>query len=144
MLQINALFEPDAEKGGFVVTFPDFPRGVTQGDTEEEATEMALDAIGLVIEEPIRRGQEIPQRSKVHGRKYRLIRLPVFQELKTALYMRWRESGVKKGDLARRLGIPKTQVDRLFDLRHHSRLDQIEAAFRALCRQIAVEIQEAA
>jgi len=144
MLQINALFEPDAEKGGFVVTFPDFPWGVTQGDTEEEATEMAMDAIGLVIEELIRRGKEIPRRSKVRGRKYRLIRLPVFQELKTALYMRWRESGVKKGDLARRLGIPKTHVDRLFDLRHHSRLDQIEAAFRALGRQIAVEIQEAA
>ena len=46
MLEINALFEPDTEKGGFVVTFPDFPWGVTQGETEEEATEMAVDAIG--------------------------------------------------------------------------------------------------
>ena len=27
MLQINARFEPDTEKGGFVVTFSDFPWG---------------------------------------------------------------------------------------------------------------------
>jgi len=73
---INALFEPDAEKGGFVVTFPDFPWGVTQGDTEEDSAEMALDAICLVIGELIERGQEIPRQSKVRGRKYRTIRLP--------------------------------------------------------------------
>ena len=36
MLRFNALFEPDTEKGGFVVTFPDFKWGVTQGDTEQE------------------------------------------------------------------------------------------------------------
>ena len=32
-----ALFEPDLEAGGFVVTFPDFSYGVTQGESEQEA-----------------------------------------------------------------------------------------------------------
>ena len=73
MLEINALFEPDTGKGGFVVTFPDFPWGVTQGETEEEATEMAVDAIGLVIGELIKRGEKIPRQSKVRGRKYHTI-----------------------------------------------------------------------
>jgi antitoxin HicB len=36
------------------------------------------------------------------------------------------------------------QIDRLVDLRHASRLDQLEAAFRALGKQLTVEIQEAA
>jgi predicted RNase H-like HicB family nuclease len=36
MFYVNARFEPDAQKGGFVVTFPDFPWGVTQGETEAE------------------------------------------------------------------------------------------------------------
>jgi antitoxin HicB len=36
------------------------------------------------------------------------------------------------------------QIDRLLDLRHASRLDQLEAAFRALGKQISVEIREAA
>ena len=47
-------------------------------------------------------------------------------------------------DLAKRLGIPKTNVDRLFDLRHQSRLDQIEAAFRALGKQLSIEVRDAA
>jgi len=107
MLEINALFEPDAEAGGFVVTFPDFPWGVTQGETEAEATEMAEDAIAMVINELIKRGQEIPQRSKVRGRKYRTIHLPAMQAAKVELYRQFRTSGLRKVDLARRIGIPK-------------------------------------
>jgi len=45
MVTYPALFEPDHEAGGFVVTFPDFGRGVTQGDAVEEATEMAQDLL---------------------------------------------------------------------------------------------------
>ena len=42
--------------------------------------------------------------------------------------------------LARRLGWHMPQIDRLFDLRHASRLDQIEAAARALGRQLDVRV----
>lgn len=144
MLEINALFEPDTEKGGFVVTFPDFPWGVTQGDSEEEAMEMAADAIAMVINELIKRGQEIPRQSKVRGRKYRIVRLPALQAAKTELYRAFSASGIRKSELARRLGIPKTVVDRLFDLSHNSRLDQVEAAFRVLGKRINLQIEEAA
>jgi antitoxin HicB len=51
---------------------------------------------------------------------------------------------MRKAELARHLGIPTTQVDRLFDLRHHSRLDQIEAAFKALGKEISIEVRDAA
>jgi len=53
-------------------------------------------------------------------------------------------SGVRKAELARRLGIPKANVDRLFDLRHHSRLDQIEAAFHVFGREIRIQVLTAA
>jgi antitoxin HicB len=46
--------------------------------------------------------------------------------------------------LARRLNCHMPQIDRLVDLRHASRLDQLEAAFRALGKQLSVEIREAA
>jgi len=49
-----------------------------------------------------------------------------------------------RGEPARRLDIPKTTVDRLFDLDNHPRLDRIEAAFAALGKRIAVEVQDAA
>jgi antitoxin HicB len=36
------------------------------------------------------------------------------------------------------------QVDRLLDLLHNSRLDQLEAAFRALGKRIGISVEEAA
>jgi antitoxin HicB len=56
--------------------------------------------------------------------------------------MRTTETG--KAELARRLNWHLPQVDRLLDLRHASRLDQLETAFRALGKQLSVEVSEAA
>jgi antitoxin HicB len=142
-MSYQALFEP-AEEGGFIVTFPDFEFGITQGDTEEEARDMAADSLALVIESYIEQGRPLPDPVHRRGRKYRTITLPALQAAKAELYRQFVASGLRKVDLARRLGIPKTVVDRLFDLNHHSRLDQIEAAFAALGKRLAVQIVDAA
>jgi antitoxin HicB len=55
-----------------------------------------------------------------------------------------RAARVGKAELARRLNRHLPQVDRLLDLRHASRLDQLEAAFRALGKRLSVQIHEAA
>lgn len=44
VLKYTVVFEP-AEEGGYVVTVPALPGCVTQGETFEEAIEMAKDAI---------------------------------------------------------------------------------------------------
>src|SRR2546421_12795240 len=97
VLSYPALFDP-AEEGGFVVTFPDFTWGVTQGDTEEEATEMAADALGMIIGDHIERGHDLPRPSRPRGRKYRMIQLPALQSMKAELYTAFRASGLKKSD----------------------------------------------
>ena len=50
------------------------------------------------------------------------------------------EQGIRKADLARRLGWQLPQVHRLLDLRHASRFDQIEAAARALAKRIEIRV----
>jgi antitoxin HicB len=55
-----------------------------------------------------------------------------------------RSKELRKTEMARRMGTSKVNVDRLFDLTHHSRLDQIEAAFRALGKELAIEVRDAA
>ena len=55
-----ALFEPDLKAGGYTVTFPDFGYGVTQGETDEEAMEMAQDLLMLTIGDYIREGKPLP------------------------------------------------------------------------------------
>ena len=144
MFYVNALFVPDAEKGGFVVYFPDLPWGVTQGDTEEEAMDMALDAITMAINELMKRGEEVPAPAKRRGQKHRVINLPALAAAKVELYQAFRAAGIRKAELARRLGIPKTNVDRLFDLYHSTRLEHLDAAFRAIGKRLLIQVEEAA
>lgn len=139
-----ALFEPDQETGGYVVTFPDFGYGVTQGETDQEAMEMAQDLLMLTIGDFIRDGKPLPVPSRRRGSKYRPVLLPILQAAKVELYAAFLASGLKKAELARRIGIPKTHIDRLFSLRHHSRFDQIEAAFAALGKHLRIDVRDAA
>jgi antitoxin HicB len=72
------------------------------------------------------------------------VTLPALQTVKVDLYKAFLESGLKKADLARRIGIPETHIERLFSLRHRSRLEQIETAFAALGKRLHVEVRNAA
>ena len=55
----SIVLEP-AEEGGFVVHVPALPEIVTEGDTEAEAVAMAKEAIELVLESRMERGEPIP------------------------------------------------------------------------------------
>jgi len=142
-MEYAALFEP-AEEGGFIIAIPDFGWGFSQGETEAEGREMAAALLQTLVQEHIRKRETLPLPTKRRGSKYRVVRLSALQGAKAELYMAFLASGMRKAELARRLGIPKTTVDRLFDLDHHSRLDQIEAAFAALGKRIAFEVRDAA
>ena len=60
----TVLFEP-AEEGGYVVTCPALPGLVTEGDSLEEAREMARDAIRGYLESLRKDGLPIPQDKKL-------------------------------------------------------------------------------
>jgi antitoxin HicB len=55
----TVVLEP-AEEGGFIVTVPALPEVGTQGETYEEAMANAREAIELVIEDRLARGEPIP------------------------------------------------------------------------------------
>jgi antitoxin HicB len=55
---------------GFVVTFPDFPEGITQGDTVEEALYMAEDCLKLIIETRLDFQEKIPEPLDIKNYKY--------------------------------------------------------------------------
>lgn len=75
------------------------------------------------------------------GRGQRIVRPSALECAKLGVYRAMTEQGIRKAELARRLGWHMPQVDRLFDLRHASRLDQIEAAARVLGRRIEVRVE---
>lgn len=124
------------EDGGYVVTLPDIGYGATQGDTLEEALAQAEDMLEEAVLGMMAHGEEVPLPSRAKGRP--TIALLALTAAKLEAYRAMRAAGLNKKQLAERLGWQPSQVTRLFDGRHASRLDQIEAALKALGRRLVV------
>jgi antitoxin HicB len=125
-----------------LVTFPDFAEAVTFGDDESDALLRAGGALETVLAARIDDQEDIPLPSAAAGRP--CVLLPALTAAKVLLYRAMREGGVRKADLARRLGWHGPQVDRVLDLNHASRLDQIEAALAVLGKRLSIDLADAA
>ncbi len=130
--------EPAAE-GGFVVSFPDVPEAITQGNDAQVALLNAATALETALEFYTDDGRDLPRAGKP-GRGQATVRPRAQASIKLAIYQTMRDQGVRKSELARRLGWHLPQVDRLLDLHHASRLDQAETALAALGRKLVVDL----
>jgi antitoxin HicB len=144
MLLYPVTLRPDGNS--VVVLFPDFSeRGHTNGTDEKDALHHAPDPLKAIISMLIEKNLDIPRPGRSARKGVRLIGLPsVIDDAKVELYMALRKSGIRKAELARRMGIHKQQVERLFDLDPASRIEQLEAAFEALGLKLAVSVAAAA
>jgi len=117
----------------------DVPEAITFGEDEDEALLNAIEALetGLSFYVDERKVLPLPSKAK-QGRK--TVTPSALECANLRIYNAMTEQGIKKAELARRLGWHMPQVDRLFDLRHASKLDQIEAAAHVLGKQINIEI----
>lgn len=124
----------------WLVTSPDFPEITTFGDTQPEACVNGLRAIEEAISARISDGDNIPLPIPETSGKGRFVEVPTLTFLKCALYMVTRHADVSRAELARRLGVHREQVDRLFRIDHASRMDSIENAFKVLGVDISIDI----
>ena len=129
--------------GGYTVTFPDIPEIVTEGDDEAEALVQARNALDTVLAWYIRERKEIPQPSQPR-RRQRLVAPSSLIAAKATLAVALARAGLSQRELARRMGVEVTVVQRLLDPKHRSRHDQFDAAFEALNAQIALHLEQAA
>ncbi len=127
------------DDGAVLVTSPDFPELTTFGDDREEAVARAADALEEAIAARIHDRKDIPPPSRGTVRAT----LPTLTSVKVLLYQGMREQGIGKAELARRLGWHLPQVDRVLDIEHHSRLDQMDAALGAIGRRLQVTALDA-
>lgn len=122
-----------------LVTFADVPEAITFGADEDEALLNAVDALETGLSFYVDARKSLPVASQpTAGQK--TVRPSALECAKLGVYQAMTEQGIKKAELARRLGWHMPQVDRLFDLRHASKLDQIEAAAIVLGRHIEVRV----
>ena len=124
------------DDGTLLATSPDFPELTTFGIDREDALGRAADALEEAIAARIHDGRDIPSPSR--GRQVAV--LPTLTAVKVMLYQGMREQGIGKAELARRLGWHLPQVDRILDVRHNSRMDQVDAAMGAIGRHLHVKV----
>ncbi len=90
-------------EGGFVVTFPDVPEAITQGEDREEALLYAVDALEAALSFYVddRRPLPVPSKAK---RGQPVVRPSVLESAKLAIYAEMLAQGVTPAP-ATRLGI---------------------------------------
>lgn len=125
--------------GTMLVTFPDVPEAITFGADTDEALMYAVDALESALSFYVDDRKPLPIPSKPK-RGQKTVRPSALECAKLGVYQAMMEQGIRKSELARRLGWHMPQVDRLFDLKHASKLDQIEAAARVLGKHIEVSV----
>ena len=70
MLAYAATLTPDEEDGGYVVTFRELAKGITQGETLEDAVRKAADALAVALEFYAERKQRFPSSSMPRPDEY--------------------------------------------------------------------------
>ena len=141
MLKFPARFELDPE-GGYVVTFRDVPEAITQGDTIEEARDMARDALLTAMDFYFEDGRAVPAPSKAK-RGEELVALAPSVSAKVELLNRVVESKTRPADLARSMGVKPQEVTRILDLQHTTKIDTLAQAFEALGYELDLSVREA-
>lgn len=138
-MRYPATFE-EAPEGGFVVSFRDIPEAITQGDTEDEAMEMAEDVLVSSMEFYLAERRAVPSPSKpLKGE--RLVHLPASVAAKVLLLNEQLIQGVSNAELARRMGTRPQEVQRITNLGHATKIDTIDKALRALGKELNLVAQ---
>lgn len=130
-------------RGAVIVSFPDVPEAITQGRDVENAREMAEEALGLALLTYLQRQKPLPKR-RAKGRN--LIEIAVAPDVaaKLAVLEAFRDSGISKAELARRIVKDEKEVRRILDPKHPTKLPALTAALRALGKRLVVGVAEAA
>lgn len=138
----GARFQPDGD-GGYLVTFPDVPEAITQGDDREDARASAVDALSTALRGRLDDGKAIPA-GEAKGADLVFIAPDPETALKVALIVEVKAAGLSKSELARRLGKAETEARRILDPNHPTKLAAMRDALAVLGKEIVVEVRDAA
>lgn len=131
------------EGGRYVVAFPDFGWGATDGATRDEALAEARDLLRELIAVTMREGANLPEPSRVAAR-LTLVVPPLPIALKAALYEAFRQTGMSQRRLAKDLGVAESEVRRMLNPDHATRAGTTDRALRTLGKRVTVTVGEAA
>lgn len=131
------------EDGRFVITFPDFGWGATDGATREEALDEAKDLLRELITTTMRKSRALPEPSRASKRRP-LVIPPLQIALKAALYEAYRLANISQRSLARELNIAENEVRRMLNPDHATKAATIDAVLHRLGARLSLTVDKAA
>lgn len=120
-----------------MVSFPDIPEALTQGNTRHDALQAAQTALITAFEFYFDDNEAIPLPSAV-GAEDTYVEIPLSVASKVLLLNAFLESKITQQELANRIGRPKQEITRLFDLKHTTKIDAVQIAARVLGKELAL------
>ena len=134
-----ALFEPTEKEGGFVVTFPDVPEAITEGDDMTDAREMAADALGMVLLTYLEQGKALPE-AKASGT---MVAPDPDTAAKIAVIETFKAAGISRTELARRIGKDEKEIRRALDPDVSTKLPLLVQVLAAMGQRLVVGLEAA-
>jgi antitoxin HicB len=130
------------DNGTLLITCPALPEVTTFADDPSEVDRRAKDAIEEALAARIADGRDIPAPMQLDPARVvkTFVELATQVFLKVSLYRELADAHITRAELSRRLQWKREQVDRLFRLNHRTRVDQYDAAFRALNRALRITV----
>lgn len=127
------------DEATFLVDFTDFPEAHSVGETIDDARREAVDGLITAVELYMDERRCVPMPSAPAQGQY-TVPLPALETAKVLLWNEMLQQKMRKADLARKMQVHQPQIDRLFDLRHATKLDFVEQTAAALGRRLTVEL----
>jgi antitoxin HicB len=131
----------DCEDGRVLARITDLPGCVTDGADRAEALAEAADALEEWLAFSSSHKIDIPVPSQANGRP--LAAPCAVISAKVALYLAMRETGTSNVGLATRLGCVESEVRRMLDMKHATKIGRLEQALAALGRRVVISVEAA-
>lgn len=130
----------DNGEGGFIAHFRDVPEAVTESWSLDELKEDALDALITAIDFYMKDGRKFPTPSELQTGEM-AVDLPASVVAKVLLLNTMVEANVRPADLARKMHIKPQEVTRITDIKHSTKIDTLQKAFKALGKELVLELR---
>ena len=127
-------------EGGFIAFFRDVPEAVTESRSLDELKEDALSALITAIVFYIEDGREFPAPSELQTGDM-AVDLPASVVAKVLLLNTMVQANIRPADLARKMHIKPQEVTRITDIKHSTKIDTLQNAFKALGKELVLELR---
>lgn len=139
-IMLNALAYParfERKPGGILVTFPDFEDARTFGLDEPSAFTAATDCLRQALANRIKNNEENPSPSEC-GEGMHLVHIPAEMTAKIAVYQAFRKANISRVQLAKQMSLDESEIRRILDPGHRTKLDRLERIAQALGMRLQV------